>query len=85
VALSLISQLAHVELITSTPQESVDFWTNVIGLEETTREGQSVYLRGWGDRFHHTLVLTEGAEPGLGHVGWRAFGEQELEAAARRL
>lgn len=84
-ALSLISQLAHVELITSTPQESVDFWTNVIGLEETTREGQSVYLRGWGDRFHHTLVLTEGTEPGLGHVGWRAFGEQELEAAARCL
>jgi catechol 2,3-dioxygenase len=84
-ALSLISQLAHVELITPTPQESLDFWTGVVGLEETTREGGSVYLRGWGDRFHHTLVLTEGAQPGVGHIGWRAFGEAELEAAARRL
>jgi catechol 2,3-dioxygenase len=84
-ALSLISQLAHVELITPTPQDSVDFWTQVIGLEETTREGQSVYLRGWGDRFHHTLVLTEGAQPGVGHIGWRASGAEELETAAERL
>ena len=59
-ALSLISQLAHVELTTPKPQESLDFWTNVIGLEETTREGQSVYLRGWGDRFHHTLQADRG-------------------------
>jgi catechol 2,3-dioxygenase len=84
-ALSLISQLAHVELITPTPQESLDFWTEVVGLEETTREEGSVYLRGWGDRFHHTLVLTEGAQPGVGHIAWRAFGEAELETAARRL
>ena len=84
-ALSLVSQLAHVELTTPTPEESLNFWTNVIGLEETTREGQSVYLRGWGDRFHHTLVLTEGPQPGLSHIGWRAFGQEELETAVKRL
>jgi hypothetical protein len=48
--LSLISQLAHVELTTPKPQESLEFWRDVIGLEETAREGQSVFLRGWGDR-----------------------------------
>ena len=36
----LISQLAHVELISPTPQESVDFLVNVMGLEENGREGQ---------------------------------------------
>jgi len=84
-ALSLLSQLAHVELITQTPQESLDFWTQVVGLEETSREGESVYLRGWGDNFHHTLVLTEGSEPGLGHIGWRATGPEELDTAVARL
>jgi catechol 2,3-dioxygenase len=84
-ALSLLSQLAHVELTTPKPQESLDFWTNVIGLEETAREGQSVYLRGWGDRFHHTLQLTEGPETGLGHIGWRTNGQQELDDAVARL
>jgi catechol 2,3-dioxygenase len=84
-ALSLISQLAHVELTTNKPQESLDFWKNVLGLEETTREGQSVYLRGWGDRFHHTLKLTEGDAPTLVHVGWRTMGQEELERAVKRL
>ena len=84
-ALSLISQLAHVELTTPKPQESLDFWTNVIGLEETTREGRSVYLRGWGDRFHHTLKLTDGDQPGVTHIGWRTFGQDELERAVKRL
>jgi catechol 2,3-dioxygenase len=84
-ALPLLSQLAHVELTTPTPQESLEFWTQVVGLEETARDGQSVYLRAWGDWFHHTLKLTEGPEVGLGHVGWRAAGPEELETAARRL
>ena len=70
----LISQLAHVELLTPTPEESLDFWTHIVGLELTATAGQSAFLRGWGDRFHHTLVLTEGGGPALGHVGWRAGG-----------
>jgi catechol 2,3-dioxygenase len=54
-ALSLLSQLAHVELTTPNLQASLEFWTEVVGLEETQRVGQSVYLRAWGDRLHHTL------------------------------
>ena len=40
-ALPLLSQLAHVELTTPTPEKSLEFWTQVVGLEETTRAGQS--------------------------------------------
>jgi catechol 2,3-dioxygenase len=83
--LPLLSQLAHVELTTPKPQESLEFWTQVVGLEETSRAGQSVYLRAWGDRFHHTLQLSEGPEVGLEHIGWRAAGPDELEAAVERL
>jgi catechol 2,3-dioxygenase len=81
----LLSQLAHVELTTPVPQESLAFWTELVGLEETTREGQSVYLRAWGDRFHHTLKLTEGPEVSLTHIGWRADGPEQLDEAVRRL
>jgi catechol 2,3-dioxygenase len=81
----LLSQLAHVELTTPVPQKSLDFWTQVVGLEETERIGQSVYLRAWADRFHHTLKLTEGPEVSLAHVGWRADGPEQLEEAVRRL
>src|SRR4051794_38408131 len=81
----LLSQLAHVEVLTPTPDESLRFYTDVLGLEVSAREGQSVYLRGWGERFHHSLQLTEGDQPGLGHIAWRAQGPEQLDAAVARV
>ena len=45
----LIAHLAHVEVLTPTPERSLAFYRDVIGLEESGRAGQSVYLRGWGE------------------------------------
>lgn len=81
----LLSQLAHVEILTPRIDESARFYTQVLGLEETTRDGASVYLRGWGDTFHHTLQLTEAKEPGLRHIGWRADGPEQLDQAVARI
>lgn len=81
----LISQLAHVELLTPKPEESLRFLADVIGLEETGRDGSSVYLRCWGDHYLHTVQLTEAPEPGLGHIAWRSAGPSELERAVARL
>jgi catechol 2,3-dioxygenase len=60
----------------------VAWFTDVLGLEETTREGQSVYLRGAGEWLHSSLVVTEGPEPALGHTAWRAYGLGDPEAVA---
>jgi len=81
----LLSQLAHVELISANPDESARFLVEVVGLERSGESGQSIYLRGWGDWFHHSLILTEGEGPALGHVGWRAEGPEELERAVANL
>jgi catechol 2,3-dioxygenase len=81
----LLSQLAHVEVLTPAPEESLRFYRDVVGLEESGREGQSVYLRGWGERFFHSLQLTEAASPGLGHIAWRAQGPDELAEAVSRV
>ena len=81
----LLSQLAHVELLTPQPEESLRFFREVLGLEESERGPGSAYLRGWGDHFHHSVVLSESAAPGLGHAAWRAEGPQELEEAVARL
>src|SRR3954463_5497521 len=78
----LVSQLAHVELITPVPAESLDFFTDVLGLQLTEQAGQSAYLRGWGENFHHSLKLTEGPQPALGHIGWRAASPEALDAGA---
>ena len=45
----LISQLAHVELLTPTLDDLARFVTDVMGLDETGRDEASVVLRCWGD------------------------------------
>ena len=78
----LLSQLAHAELESPRPEESAAFFTEVLGLYETERDGGSIYLRAWGDPFHHSLVISEGAQPRIAHVGWRTAGAEALEGAA---
>ena len=54
-----LSQLAHIELYTSDIDESVKFFTDIIGLDVIGREGDSVYLRAWGDYFQSFLSPLE--------------------------
>ncbi len=80
-----IAHLAHVEMLTPKLDESVAFFVNIMGLTETTRQGDSVYLRGWDDYEHHTLKLTANDKPGLGHMAWRARSPQALERRVESL
>ncbi len=80
-----IAHLAHVEMYTPELEESVAFFVNIMGLTETTRQGDSVYLRGWDDYEHHTLKLTANDKPGLGHMAWRARSPQALERRVKAL
>src|SRR3954467_8035463 len=81
----LLSQLAHVELVSPKPQETVDWLVNVLGLEETAREGQSVYLRGWAEWLHSSLIVTEGARSEVAHVAWRTYGAEDPDVVAERI
>jgi catechol 2,3-dioxygenase len=53
-----LAHLAHVELLTPTPVASLRFFVDVLGMTESGRRGDSVYLRGWDDYERHTLKLT---------------------------
>ena len=81
----LIAQLGHVEVVTPKLEQSAAFFKNVLGLEESGRAGQSIYFRGWGEFFHHSLQLTEGPAPAITHTGWRTEGPGELDACVKRL
>ena len=80
-----LAHLGHVELYTPSLEESVAFFVNVMGLTETTRDGDSVYLRGWDDYEHHTLKVTANDKPGVGHTAWRARSPQALERCVKAI
>jgi len=80
-----IAHLAHVELLTPKPQESLWFFRDVLGMTEVGRQGQSVYLRAWGEYELCSLKLTESPQPGIGHTAFRANSPQALRRLAQSL
>jgi catechol 2,3-dioxygenase len=73
------AQLVSVALFSPTPDETVDFFYNLLGLEISHREGQSVYMRGYEDFYQYTLKITERDQPGLEEVTWRARSPEALD------
>jgi catechol 2,3-dioxygenase len=74
-----VAHISHVELLTPRPQESLDFFRDVMGMTVEDVDGASVHLRGWGDYHRTSLKLTEAAEPGMGHMGLRTWSAEALE------
>lgn len=82
---TLVAQLAHVEVLTPRPEETLWFFKELLGMTEVARQSQSVYLRAYEDFYHHTLKVTEAPAAGLGHVAWRASSPEALDEAVARL
>lgn len=80
-----IAHLGHVELLTPKPDESLRFFTDILGMEEVARTGQSVYLRGWGQYEMYCMKLTESKEPGIGTTSLRAYSPEALERRAQAI
>ena len=74
-----VAHVGHIELLTPRPDDSLAFFTSVVGLHETARSGVSVYLRAWGDYERHTLKLTAHTTSGLGHLGLRVRDDATLQ------
>ena len=84
-ATRLLSHLAHVELFTPKLDESVKFFKEVLGLTESGRADESVFLRCWGDYYVYSLILTKSDKPALAHAAWRTNGPEELIEAVQRI
>jgi catechol 2,3-dioxygenase len=74
-----VAHIGHAELLTPRPEESLHFFEHVLGLQPEARDGQSVYLRGWGDYERYSLKLSESPQAGLGHLALRARSPEALE------
>src|SRR3712207_9031924 len=62
-----VAHLGHLELLTPKPEESLRFFVDVMGMTESGRQGDSVYLRGWDDYERYSLQLTASRTSGSGH------------------
>lgn len=80
-----IARIGHAELLTSHPERSLEFFTEVLGMEIESSAGQSVFLRGYGDYLRYSLKLTEAPATGPGHVAFRTWSEKALRRRVRAI
>ncbi|HVM57048.1 MAG TPA: VOC family protein, partial [Gaiellaceae bacterium] len=55
-----IVRVAHVELVVTDLAASREFYVDVLGLVPTEEADDAIYLRGYEERLHHSLVLRAG-------------------------
>jgi catechol 2,3-dioxygenase len=77
-----IVRAAHAELEVTDLDASAAFYVDVLGLVVTERTGDALYLRGWEERLHHSIVLRAGGEPAVGHLAFRVREPADLDALA---
>jgi catechol 2,3-dioxygenase len=79
------AQLVSVALYSPKPDETVQFFYEMLGMEISHREGQSVYLRAYEDLYQYSLKITERDQPGLEEITWRARSSEALDRIANGL
>src|SRR5580704_6037960 len=80
-----VAHLGHLELLTPKPEESLRFFIDVMGMTESGRKGNSVYLRAYDDYERYSLQLTASHTSGLGHAAFRARSPQALQRRVKAL
>jgi catechol 2,3-dioxygenase len=73
-----VAHIHHAELLTPFAADSERFFVELFGMQVEHREGQSVFLRGWGEYQRYGLKLTEAPLPGLGHMALRTTSHDAL-------
>ncbi|WAH38068.1 catechol 2,3-dioxygenase [Alicyclobacillus dauci] len=74
-----VAHVGHVELLTPKHDESLRFFTDIMGLEIAGQNGPSTYLRCWGDYEMYSLKLTQSEQAGVGHTALRAMSPESLD------
>ncbi|HTZ06515.1 MAG TPA: VOC family protein, partial [Gaiellaceae bacterium] len=77
-----IVRVAHVELTVTDLAASRAFYVDVLGLVPTAETDDALYLRGYEERLHHSLVLRRGPQPLLDHIAYRVRRPEDLDGVA---
>lgn len=83
--LTTVAHLGHVEISVNKFEESLWFYTEVLGLVLTEKAEGRAYLRAWQDFDDYTLVLRDSDESEVHRMGWRVSTEESLKLFEKQL
>jgi catechol 2,3-dioxygenase len=80
-----ILRLSHVEMRVPDLELSTAYYTEVVGLIETARESEKVWLKCWDELQHHSVILTYAPTYGLNVLGFKVQYREDLDEFETRL
>lgn len=83
-AFGVISEIGYIALHTSDIEHSVAHARDILGLVETERSGNAVFLSS-AAKLHHEMVYIDAPAHGVGQIGLIANGKQGLDTARARI
>jgi catechol 2,3-dioxygenase len=85
-AMTGVLRPGHVQIRVLDLGQAVAHYTNVLGLQEVTRDQQGrVFLKAWDEHDHHSVVLREADEAGMDFMGWRVDSAATLKDLAAKV
>ncbi len=80
-----ITRLGHVDLTVTDLDLATAYYTEVMGMLETERDEDSVYLKCWDEPNHHSLRLRYGPRVGFDQMSFRVERESDLDVFENRV
>ena len=80
-----ILRLSHLEIRVPDLELATAYYTEVLGMIETDRESERVYLKCWDEHQHHSIVLHYASSYGLDVLAWKVHQREDLDHYATRL
>jgi catechol 2,3-dioxygenase len=77
-----VVRASHVEMGVRDLDRTRAFYVDCLGLIETAREPDALYLRGVEERNHHSIVLRRTPEPEIRALGFKVASDADLDLAA---
>ena len=77
-----IVRAGFVELRVGDLQASEHFYAELLGMIVSARADDAIYLRGWEERQHHSLILRQAQPPAAARLGFRVRSEEDLDRLA---
>lgn len=74
-----ILRAAYAELHVTDLAASERFYVDLLGLVVSARSDDALYLRGWEERVHHSLVLRRASSPACARLAFRVRGDRDLD------
>lgn len=78
-----VIRAAHGEYRVTDLERARAFYVDLLGFVESERTADALYLRGYEERDHHSLVLRRAASPGAGHLCFRVNADEDLDLLER--